>query len=673
MSAPPLTAGDAGFLAVYAGVLWVPGALIALAARARGWTVAAVAPLLTYGLVGLLGPLASALGWFWSPWVLLAGAAVAALVAAGLGVLSGPRPPALPTWTRVAHLSTSVCVAVASLVGLAAVVGGMGGLRTIPQDWDAALHANGIRWIVEHGDAGLTAMTRVNWYETPTAPFYPNAYHLVGAVVQELTGRDIPSVLNAGTVLTLAVLAVGAAALVRRCAGRAVLAGAAALLAVAPTPFYDMLWRGPLLPFAFGAALLPALLVTVVDLLDARGPRQVPAAAVGLVLGLGGAMSLHPAVLLTGLLAAVPLVLGRWWRRPADLPRDALVLATAGLATAVVYAASILGSLRSAAGPSVDWPADLSVAEAFGDVALFAHGAAFPQWWLALLVIVGLAASARLRQMWWLPVAGVTSWVLFVVAASYDTPWAEAITRPWWNDRYRFAGLAAVFLAIVAAHGFAVLQEGTREAVLRTIDAIARRAGGRTGSRPRTLGVRWLVAVLAVGALVLVTHGLYLGRNQVAMRHNTGEGPAVSSGEVAGFAELARLVPPSDRVMNDRADGSVWMYALAGVHPVAAHYDPTAAGPDVTLLENSFNRYDEDPAVRAAAARLGVRWAVVGEGFLRPESTRAPGLTDLDGVRSLRLVWADPVFRIYQLVPASGSGGGSGVLPGTGAGDGSVR
>ena len=117
----------------------------------------------------------------------------------------------------------------------------------MPQDWDAVFHANGIRWIADTGDSSLFGMGPVNWFENDVQIFYPNAYHLLGALVLRVTGTDIPTVLNAHTVLLPGMGALVIVALVRRCGGRGA-AAAAAGCAVAVTPFYDMLWRGRCCP-----------------------------------------------------------------------------------------------------------------------------------------------------------------------------------------------------------------------------------------------------------------------------------------------------------------------------------------------------------------------------------------------------------------------------------------
>ena len=91
------------------------------------------------------------------------------------------------------------------------------------------------------------------------------------------------------------------------------------------------------------------------------------------------------------------------------------------------------------------------------------------------------------------------------------------------------------------------------------------------------------------------------------------------------------------------------MYALSGAQPVAGHYNRSLVDPDAALLAERFDDYDTDPQVRAAAARLDVRWVVLGQGFLREGASTVLGLEDVARVRELELVYANPGFVIYRL------------------------
>jgi hypothetical protein len=651
MAPPGVGVADLGLIALYVVVLALPGSVVAAAGGLRGWQLAMSAPLLSYGVAGLCGPWATALGIRWSLGVLLAGTVVLAGATALLRAApradwprSRRRRPV--AWSRGANCTLAAVVTLAAGVGAAVILGGLRRLDAVPQDWDAVFHANGIRWIADTGDAGLFGMGRVNWYEPGTAVFYPNAYHLLAAVVRQLTGRDLPSVLNAHTVLIPGMAALVLAGLVRRFGGSVVAASGTAAATVAVGALYDMLWRGPLLPYATAVALTPVFVVVLAEFLDARRARDRVGSGAILALSTAGLMCLHPATLFGAAVLGSGYLLGRWVSRPAAVVREVFLLAAAGAAGLALSFLQIAGALHSAASfPPVDWPADLSARTALVELLTFGHAAPTVQVWLTVFAAVGLVFYGRLGELRWVGGPLLVFGVLFVLCASSDAPWVNAVTRPWWNDRFRLVGAFSLLACVLVGHGLAQASRG----VVRLLTMATSR--GRIGG---VLPAHVRPAVAAAGVLVafvVLSNGLYFSRNATRMGYNVGEGPAVSSGEITAMKVLGGLVPSGTRVLNDRNDGSAWMYALDGVLPVAGHYDATGLGEtDVGLVETRFNQYDHDPAVRAAVARLHVEYVMVDQGFLRAGTGRAPGLTDLDGAPYL-----DPVFRnadatIYRIV-----------------------
>jgi hypothetical protein len=638
--------GDPGLVALMIALVFVPGLVVGFAGGLRRWSLAGCAPLLTYGLAGLLGPWTTAAGIGWSGAVLAAGTLVIAGVVAGLRLLGrrdGVRDDAEPRWSRIGSAGVAAAVGVAAVVGATAIVRGMGGLATIPQDWDAVFHADGVRYIATTGDAGLFGMSTINWYEPGTQIFYPNAYHLIGAVARQVTQAGLPAVLNAHTVLIPGVAALVLAAFVRRLGAPPVHAAGTALSVAGMTVLYDMLWRGPLLPYAAGVIVTPAFVVLVVGFLDARGRGARLGGGSLLALGIAGLICLHPAMLFGAAVLGVAYLAWRWLRRPRALRSEPLLLIAAGIAGLGLSFLQIGGSLYSAASfPPVDWPAITNWQGALRQLVTFEHAAPTMQVWPAVLALLGLLALPWLGELRWVVVPLAVFGALFVATASSDAPWVQTITRPWWNDRYRLIAVFALLACVLIGHALSMLH--------RVAVAALRLASARI--RPETPLRR--APQVAIAALVLatffgVTHGLYLSRNEAKMSRNTG-GPAVSPGEVVAYQELGRIVPPGTRVLNDRYDGSVWMYALDGVLPVAGHYDATGLGPtDVGLLETRFNAYASDPAVRAAVRRLDVEYLMVGQGFLRGDSQRAAGLTALDGAPYLTAVYRSPEAVIYRI------------------------
>jgi hypothetical protein len=150
-------------------------------------------------------------------------------------------------------------------------------------------------------------------------------------------------------------------------------------------------------------------------------------------------------------------------------------------------------------------------------------------------------------------------------------------------------------------------------------------------------------------AIGVLGHGAYVDRTATRLAWNHHDGPTVSSDEIAAYRWIAEQ-GNTGRVMNDWMDGSIWMYALTGQQPVEWTFLGSAAGTRSSLLTNEFNKLGEDADVDQAIADLGVRYVVIGTGFVRDYSRRAPGLEDLDRVPYLRKVYSNPNAAVYEVL-----------------------
>jgi hypothetical protein len=190
------------------------------------------------------------------------------------------------------------------------------------------------------------------------------------------------------------------------------------------------------------------------------------------------------------------------------------------------------------------------------------------------------------------------------------------------------------------------------------LQGLTERWGRRLPARAVAARGSAIVAVLAV-VLVLLTQTAYLARNtrEVSLPYNNG--PTVSAGEEAAYAELARLWD-GGTVLNDPADGSPWAYALHGLPlvfktPLTVPSSPEQFGRDrITLLER-FAPDRESVEVRDALESLDVRWVLVGNGFATDTVSRAPGLEGLDDVPGLDKVWSNGDATIYRVERGTGA------------------
>jgi hypothetical protein len=636
-------------------LFFVPGLVVGVLLGLRGWRLAAVAPAITFGLVATGGPVLDALGVRWSllsftAWTagvallltaavvlwarLRPGADAASVAAEAVGGVGGDsaEPAQRARWE---HLVVAGGVLLGMVVGAVVFLRGTGGLGVVTQEWDAPFHANAVRWIAEHGAAVPQAIAPTANMPADAPYFYPVTYHSLLAIVVQLFEVAPSWVLNAAALTVVLIWPLGVAALGMAWRVPAPIVAVAAAVSTWFSAFpYDSLWRGPLWPYVAGLALLPGVLA-VGRLLIER--FSLPGAAAAIALAVTGVVALHPSlafllmVYVLALAAALVLRLEpvRW--RDAGLP-----LAVAGALTALVLLPVVLPARAVSAGVQLaKWPEFASPAEGFGQVLLFSPVTPYPQWWLGLVALAGVVIMVRRRRLAWVLAAYVVLGGAYAATASIDNELVNTISGPFYNDAWRLAA------ALPLAGAFAV-----GEAVVALSAWLAPRMRLGT-SWPAVTGV----TTAALVVLALLGNGAYMSRNIERMSGPYGDGPTVSTGELAAYRWVAERVKPGERVMNDRLDGSVWMYSSAGVEPMEWTFYGTPAGSVADRLTNSLNEMDDDPSVRRLVEEAGIRYVVVGEGFVRLGMERSPGLRNLAGVAGLEQVFRNDDARIYEVVP----------------------
>ncbi|KDN16711.1 DUF6541 family protein [Amycolatopsis rifamycinica] len=608
-----------------------PGLLTGLAVGLRGWVLAGMAPLLSYAVGGLTGPWAAAAGLSFTPLTYAVATAGFAGIAYGARKCTVRRAPPEPgLWARRGHLAVGACLLFAAATGFSAALLGMGRIGALPQGFDAVYHGNAVRYIADTGDGSLFGTGHVNWYGDAAPVFYPNAYHLLAAVTYRLGGASIPETLDANTVLLPGLLALSLVTLVREFRGRAVLAGAVALTAVAPVMGgYESMSRGPLLPFALGVALTPLAAVALRRYLE----RVAPDTGLVLVLAAVGLLCVHSSTLFGGILFAGPMLVQRWLGNRRRLGRDVLALLPIAGVSLLVAWLQLFGALGLAL-PYYGWPSEYRASTALGALLGFQHFEPHPQVWLSVALFLGIVFFARAGDLRWIGLTAAVTGLAYMAVASSNTPIVMALSRPWWDDPFRFFSMAAAPLSVLAAHGLASTQAWLRD---------------RLPSRPSA------VALLVLPAFVLLSGGLYVRSNgdQVSLGYRAADPSTlrVTPGEQTAMAALGSLAAPGEWAVNDRFDGTAWTYALTGIRTVAAHFDETSPPSDAVLLANRFRNYSTDPAVRAAVRRLHVHWVILGKPSTDPGRPYQPGLTGLAGEPFLREAYRNPDAVIYRLTP----------------------
>ena len=633
-------------------LLVVPGAIVALAARVPLPTAVAVGPALTYGVVALAIVPFGAVGIPWNALTAFFALAVVTAIAAALPrLLKRVRDSSAETLSTSRGPALVVAVGVvlgAALIGLAAVMG-LPHWQSIPSTWDAVWHANTVRWILDTGQASPTHMGELRNVETHDALYYPSTFHALAAVYSQLTGAAPTTAYTLSSVAAAAWLfPVSAAVLTwkllraRNQQWRAAAASAtAAVLSASFTAIPYVEFDTASMPnmAAYGVAVPSMALV-----MSAVGHRdRIPLAVLGLV----GVFSVH----ITGGVVAVVFVLAWWlvdalWHPVRGRRSDFVSLASIAVPTVCLLLPQFVGVLQQA---------EIIEGHAFVThegkrrglidalVQHTRHLNDFPIQWV-LVVLAGIGGLIFLYKKVWWPLVVWFGLVVCIVhsSAPFGGP-VGALTGKFsdlfYSDPRRLSAVVAMLLAPAAGTALAAV-------VGAAVQGIRRLAGPDRG-RPAV----WHGVTAAV--LVAVTVGTalcYLPRHKFLFGEKY-DSVMIDEKDLEAFAYLATLPGAHDTLIgNANTDGTAWMYAVAGLHPLWTHYDyPVQQGPGYHRFV--FWAYaddaDTDPRIAEAVKALNIRYVLTSTPvvlkFAMPD-----GLVSLDESRSWEKIYDNGEARIYE-------------------------
>ncbi len=630
-------------------LLFTPGLCLALSLRIRGWAAVGSAPLLTFALV-LTGIIAlTAVGVDWTPLGFAAVSVLVIVLVLGAGAVRRRRMRVdeVPVPERVddgsGRLWSLLAVAgslVGTAIGFSVIVGGTDGLTSPNQGFDALFHVNLVEIITRTGEVFPTVAGAVNGYPDG-ATVYPDAFHAMASLTDQLHGGSLSSI-NALMACVPVVAGLGLVGLLRDMG--LVRAAAVVPITLASTSGYptDLVWRGPIWVYVLGVALVPAFLLLLRHVLE----RREVVTTVALGLSAAGLALVHPSAALSAAVFSACLLAGRWLARRSVPMRDIAVLVAAAVVAAVL-AVPLIGQavVDTSGGTVVDWPAVQTAGEAVGELLLYNYENDYPQVWIAIPALIGLAVGWRHPPLrWWYAATGIVVF-LCVLAAAYEGRLVQLLTSPWWNDRYRFEGLVFLALSVFAAVG--VVRLGDLVGALLRV--------GASGARPAVRAAAAPVGVCLVVALIgYLSGGFYVDENRERMEiaYVPGGGRAVSTVDLPAFA-LLRELSGTTPVLNDPNDGSAWMWSLAGVQPVFGAALTTPVKPPLPqerqLVVDGLNCLDSDERVREAVQELGVRYVYSSSETIQGPPTPNLGFRDLSSVQSLTPVYERDGVTIYEI------------------------
>ncbi|MFV0494221.1 DUF6541 family protein [Mycobacterium sp.] len=634
-------------------LLIAPGATIARIAQLNWPTAIATGPPLTYGVLALAIVPYGALGIPWNGWSALAALAIVGVLATACQLLLNRfRDPQAEA--RAPQTGPAWVVAVGVLLGAAmiayAAMRGIPHWQSIPSNWDAVWHANEIRWILDTGQASPTHMGELRNVETHALLYYPSVFHALTAVFCQLTGAAATTGYTLNSLaaaiwlfpVTGAVLAWRA---VRPRTGQwrtaAVAATAAALSAsFTAVPYVEFDTAAMPNLAAYGVAVPAMVLIT-----SAVGHRdRIPVAVLALV----GVFSVH----ISGGIITVLLVAAWWlvealWHPVRGRFADLATLAGVAVASGVILAPQLLAVAKLediVAGHS--FLTYLSKRRGLFD-AVFQHSRHlndFPvQYGLILAAAVG-GFVMLVKKVWW----PLVVWLGFIaVNVNAGTPvggpigaLAGVVGEFFYNDPRRIAAATTPLLTLMAAVG-----------VVATVTAVVRLAN-RLADRVRPMPPGFWPATTGA-LLLLVTVGSawhYYPRHRFLFGEKFDQ-VMIDQQDLDAMAYLAKLPGARDTVIaNANTDGTAWMYAVAGLHPLWTHYDyPVQMGPGYHrfIIWAYARNGDADRRVVESLKALNIRYVLVSSptvgGFVVPD-----GLVSLDRSPYWTMLYDNGGAQIYQ-------------------------
>jgi hypothetical protein len=498
---------------------------------------------------------------------------------------------------------------------------GIGNPQTISQTFDAIFHLNGVRYIVDTGDASPFTFLSLSHAFDSVGGFYPNLWHGFAALVAETGGASIPMGVNAANVVIAAIVwPVSCMFLVRQIVGARpvamVVTGAvAAGFWAFPMLLFDY---GVLYPDALSIALLPGCLAALVSAMGFATDAGLRPAVAWLAFAacLPGLALAHPSSLVALIVFGSPLyvlVLVRWFRRDAaeQHPQRVVARARAALIAIGVIAIGMLLVLRPTPS-AASWGPAMRVGDALAGIVLNA------QVWrpadivltvLGALRVVGLLVTRRHR---WLIVSLLLAESIYLLTATLPRGILRyGLTGTWYSDVWRLAGLVPVMLTPVAVYGIV----WAASFATRIASALLDRGGsgnddGRRSRRRVATGVA--ASAITLAAVVLVQTGPAMAAATASIRYSYELSPQSHLLDTDEFLLLERIprdVPKGMAVAGDPWTGTALVWAIGDRRAIMPHIYGARSAATLTIM-NGLRNAGSDPGVCRALKQERVGFAL---------------------------------------------------------------
>jgi hypothetical protein len=517
----------------------------------------------------------------------------------------------------------------AIILTIAIDVKSLDGPASFSQHYDTAWHYSIVQHFIDSGD--YSTIHSGDIVPTVGSTFYPTGWHALVALSASLCHTSVALTANAvnAAILVLIVPASWIALshwLFRDSAQRQAL-GAMVCMLFVPYP-WRLLSFGPLFSNFLSYAILPILLLEGLALFDARTTWRTRGALIPLfiVSAVGVAASQPNGIFTAAVILAVYLFsqISAYVRAAGIQKKSMRIVLSAGID--IVLAAVIAGIWVALFRASFmqrtvtfNWPNSIGLQSALSNIlSLGFTKNPTPQFALAALVIIGICFTLFHREYLWLDFADAVFLLFYVISITSQGFAKQLLTGFWYTDSYRIAA-SAIFPAIpLAGLGLWV----TVTIAIKLAHGVIADLTGSEHTVARNGFVTFLIIVLAIFSV-----RPQIGFGQVTLQQ--GFSPIINDLEQDNdshnvshqiytlseqqFVARAQKITKSDLVVNQPYDGSCFAYSINGMNVLYKSLDGNWMGQptkDSQSLIHGIGNLN-DPAVRAAAQRLHVKYVLV--------------------------------------------------------------
>lgn len=618
-------------------VLYIPGMLLVMSFRVKPIFSFAIAPIVSIVCYEFIGIAFSLVGvsYSWTVSFVPLSCVAAACFVISLAVFrrkSDVENGRNKTKTTAREWMTfCLYIAMGLAVGVYTFVSVIDVDQSFMQAWDNAWHISLIRTFLDTGAYSPLATTAypdsVSPLDGSTSSFYPAAWHLIAAMIVDLTQCPITLSANAvNYVFATVVYPSGVYALLSVLFGndaKKLFWGSLASVAFAAFPWL-LLTFGPLFPNLASLALMPVVSALFISLFE-KGSRRSDRAIRLVLFVLGGvALALiQPNTVFSCAVFLAPFciyeIVKSVYGHCGGGAKGVMFATAAGMGF-FFFVAAIWIALHGASfmQPTVtfNWASYASKSQAvinalsLGYVRMLAA-----QPLLAAFVLLGVLYTLYRKKYLWISASYLIICVILCSVLCSDGAIKSLLAGFWYTDGQRIAAAAAIIATPLACLGMAATAKLTS-----SLFCFA------TGKAPSVFDSKvFCLAAYALMTLIILYPNFTLsgygdiqtsfGKVRATMDASYSlESNILDEREILFLEEVSEVVPNGELILNQPHDGSVFAYGLYGLDVYYRAFGYESAESESTeseLTRLGVGEYTEELDVREAVNEINARYVLV--------------------------------------------------------------